>query len=335
MTGGSGAGSPADKVSAADVLHKRLIIVGGKGGVGRSTVAAALACALAEAGRRTLLAAVRCEGRGQQLARLLGVAELGDEITAVRPQLWAVNMNPQAAIREMGMMVLRFRAVYRAVLENRIIRSFLRAVPALDDYSMIGKAWFHTTERDEAGMFRFDTVVFDGPATGHLISMLRIPQVILDSVPDGPLTADARQARRLLSDAAETALLIVTLAEEMPAAEARDLYRAARNELDIGVAGVVVNGLYPARWSNDTKLSALLAELGTHQLPPDLEAAVGAASMIAERRKIHERYLGQLARELPVKQLRLPHLFNPDPDYEALEPLRRAIATGFALAAGG
>lgn len=310
------------------MLKRRLIIVGGKGGVGRTTVSCALGLALAQRGRRVLLAHVRAERLEQQLSRLLGAERVDEQIRPVSDDLWAVNMNPRAAIREMGLMVLRFRAVYRAVLENRIVRSFLRAVPALDDYSMIGKAWYHTTELDKSGLPRFDTVVFDGPATGHLISMLRIPQVILDSVPEGPLTADAKKARQLLSDPVETAMLIVTLAEEMPASEAIDLHRAATGELDIAVERLVINQLYPDDFSREPELANAIEALAARQPDDDadqLRCLVASAETIRRRQAINQEYLAKLEQAIPRPQLRLPHLFRPNLDRESLQPIVDAI----------
>lgn len=332
------------------MLRRRLIIIGGKGGVGRTTSAAALALALARRGRRTLLAHVRCERCERQLANLLGADRVDEEIRQVQPNLWAVNMNPRAAIREMGLMVLRFRTVYRAVLENNIVRSFLRALPALDDYSMIGKAWYHTTELDRSGLPRFQTVIFDGPATGHLISMLRIPQVILDSVPEGPLTADARKARTLLSDPEETAMLLVTLAEEMPTSEALDLYRAATQELEIHCERLVINQLYPDELLREPALASELERLAARvelegaaqggprdalggryiREPEDASAEslatmVEAARTMGRRATVNRQYLQRLTQEVPVPQLRLPYVFAPELDLAALEPLVQAF----------
>jgi anion-transporting ArsA/GET3 family ATPase len=321
------------------MVHQRLVIVGGKGGVGRTTVAAALGLALARAGRRTLLAHVRCR---QQLSTLFGLEDpIDDTIRQVEDNLWAVNMNPQAAIREMGLLVLRFRSIYRLVLENRIVRSFLRAVPALEEYSMIGKAWYHTTELLPSGFPRYDTVVFDGPATGHLISMLRIPQVILDAVPEGPLTGDARKARALLSDPDRTCLWLVTLAEEMAASEALDLYRAAYRELDISVSRLVVNRLYPAdlglaplpHGSADSssespgrQLHDTLGSLEGRSMSSELRSLVEAARMFQARRQINDRYLRQLAQQLPLPRVELPHLFVPETGRAQVERLSALLS---------
>lgn len=100
-------------------------------------------------------------------------------------------MTPESSLREYGMMVMHSSFLYRQVFERDVVRAFLRAVPGLYDYAMLGKTWFHTTEQ-VGGRPRFDLVILDGPATGHVLTLLRIPKVILDTVPEGPLTGPAR-----------------------------------------------------------------------------------------------------------------------------------------------
>src|SRR5262249_7903683 len=159
--------------------------------VGRTTIAMALAVHLAGRGRRTLFYQANAKGRHTDL---LGGPPPGEEIRQVRDNLWTVNTNAAAALHEYGLMVLRYEAVYRMVMENRVSRALVRAIPGLDDYSILGKLWYHTTE-EVRGHPRFDTIVFDAPATGHAVTMLRIPHSILEAVPDGPLTRDAVKVR--------------------------------------------------------------------------------------------------------------------------------------------
>src|SRR4051812_12750178 len=122
------------------LFDKRLVVVAGKGGVGRTTVAAALAIAAARRGKRVLLCQTKSKER---LSTLFGVRPVGSELVRVRDRLWAVNMTPQAALREYGAMVLHSEFVAKQVLENKVSRAFLKAVPGLEDYSMLGKVWFH------------------------------------------------------------------------------------------------------------------------------------------------------------------------------------------------
>jgi len=305
-----------DDTVAGTALDRRFIVIGGKGGVGRTTVAAALALILARRGRRVLLAHVRSR---QRVDRILGCKRVDHKIRQVEPNLWAVNMNPRAALQERGMMVLRFKVIYRAVMENRLVKHFLRAIPSLDEYSMLGKAWFHTVEKNKDGSPRFDTVIFDGPATGHLLTMLRIPQVILDTVPDGPLTSDARLIRDLLVDPVKTALWIVTLAEEIPVTEAEDLLRAAREKLKIQPQRLVVNALYPKDLVQDSRISEGLDKLMRGAGDPALSPLLSSALTLRSRRQINEAYLERLAETVPLPTARLPYVFTPRPDRESLE----------------
>ena len=300
------------------LLDRQFVVVGGKGGVGRTVVSAALARLLSRSGRRVLLAHVRTR---QRVETLLGCKTVDHRIRRADDNLWVVNMNPQAALRERGLMILRFKVVYNAVMENRLVRHFLRAVPSLDEYSMLGKAWYHTTETDGDGP-RFDTVVFDGPATGHLITMLRIPKVILDVVPEGPLTRDAELIWQMLTDEAKTALWLVTLAEEMPVTEAVDLHRIAQNDLGIRPAALVVNGLYPDDLDRHRQRLAAAHE----RAHGPLAGWVDAAHTLAQRRAINRRYLDTLARQLPLPRLDLPLLFQRQLDAEAIDRLTDSLA---------
>lgn len=289
----------------AELGGKQVILVLGKGGVGRTTVAAALALALARRGRRTLLFQANANER---LSQLLGRPRIGPEVTRVTPNLWAVNTNPDDALREYGLMVLKFETVYKMVLENRLVKGLIRAIPGLDDYSVIGKLWWHTTELED-GRPRFDTVVFDAPATGHAATMLRIPGVILETVPDGPLKRDAGKVRAMLTDPSRTAAVLVTLAEEMPAAETVDLgTRIAA--LRIPLAGRIVNQLYPDRFTGGTPAGQVLAAVGA-QDDPSIEGAITCARLIAARRRLNEEYLARLAAALGGDEARLPRLFGP------------------------
>lgn len=320
---------------AQSVLDKRLILVAGKGGVGRSTVAASMALAAARRGRRTLLVEANANDR---FGSYFNAPPVGPQIVRLRENLHAVNTNPAAALEEYGMMVLRFRRVYRMVFENRVTKYFLRAIPGLDDYSIIGKVWFHTTE-ERRGKPVWDTVVFDLPASGHSLSMLRIAWVILDTIPDGPLTRDARKLATLLKDKTRTAMTMVTLAEEMPANEARELTAALSSELDIGVDHLFINQVYPDRFPTGSPQVAVLdAALGSVapepetsgagaaiSAPPSINHVASHAELVRSRRALNERYIAQLAGDIAAPQSQLPRLFVPSLSNRDIESLSRLI----------
>lgn len=292
---------------SAALFDRRLILVVGKGGVGRSTVAAAIAGELARQGKKTLLYETNANDRfGNYFDRPV----VGPEPAQLAPNLWAINADPASALEEYGMMVLRWRSVYEMVFENRVSRAFLRAIPGLDDYALLGKAWYHTTE-ERRGKPVWDTVVFDMPASGHSFSMLRVPWVIIETVPEGPLTRDARMVRALLTDPARTAAVLVTLAEEMPVNEAIEL------ETKLGALGIqpqllVANQVFPDHFPHGGPLArvldALLAAAPTLGSP--LQEVAAHASLSRHRRALNAHYLAELARRARTPLVELPMLFT-------------------------
>jgi anion-transporting ArsA/GET3 family ATPase len=289
------------------LFDRRLLIVAGKGGVGRTTVASALALAAARRGKRVLVAQTKSKER---LSRLFGVPAVGPELVRVGENIFAVNMTPQAALREYGTMVLHSEFIARQVLENKVSRAFLHAVPGLEDYSMLGKVWYHTTETED-GAPRWDVVIFDGPATGHLITMLQIPQAILDAVPEGPLTRPAQATNALLRDPARTAMVLVTLAEDLPSNEAIELSRSAAAKLQVPQQLLVVNAMYPPRFSQGVSARALTAlpeDVGDAELQP----LVASARTAQRRRALNDHYVERLRQELALPQAHLPYVFSTE-----------------------
>lgn len=316
------------------LFDRRLLVIAGKGGVGRTTVACALALAAARRGKRVLLAQTKSKER---MPRLFGVSQNFVELQPVDNNLWAVNMTPEVALREYGVMVLRSSFLSRQVLERDVVRAFLRAIPGLYDYSMLGKVWFHTTEQ-VAGRPRFDLVVLDGPATGHALTLLAIPKVICDTVPEGPLTGPARECLSLLTDEARCQAVLVTLAEDLPVSESIELAAGLR-KLGLHLGPIVVNRLYPPRFRSGVNALAL-EEISAAALASPAASAIGqesaaaqvlsavlkAANLQRQRSTLNEHYLKTLSSALPLPQLHAPYLFSAQFARPAIETLADRLA---------
>jgi anion-transporting ArsA/GET3 family ATPase len=299
----------ATATTVAALLDLRLVILSGKGGVGRTTVAAALARTAAAAGRRVLVAQTEA---AERLGKLFGRAEpIGPQVVTLAPGIDAVNMTPRSALHEYGVMVLRYETVYRALFENRAVRGFLGAIPGLHAYAMLGKVWWHTTEETAPGRPRYDLVILDGPASGHATLMLRLPQAVLEAMPNGPLTKDAQAARAMLSDPARTALVIVTLPDELPVRETAELARAARQELRVPLGPVVVNALPSAELSAPS-VGAVLDRVTGATGDAALDATLRMAAGVRAHRQTAERMLARLAADPGLPLIRLPRLPTAD-----------------------
>lgn len=300
------------------------MIVTGKGGVGKSTVTAALALVAARAGKRVLVCEVNAQER---IAPLLGAERSGAVIREAAERVFTVNVTPHEAMREYGIMVLKFRTIYEAVFENRLVRYFLRVVPSLAELVMLGKI-LNEARAEEDGRPRWDLVLVDAPATGHAVQLLRVPSALVDTVPAGPLRNDADWMEAMLVDPERTSVAIVTLPEEMPVNEAVELDQQVRGVLGMHRGAVFVNAMPEARFGpgEEARLAALAGA------PPPLGPAARAARLQALRAEQAARYLARAAAALDVTPTVIPLLPVVEWDRPALERVAAAIEAG---AAGG
>ncbi|HSI06644.1 MAG: ArsA family ATPase [Myxococcota bacterium] len=299
----------------------RLRVVTGKGGVGKTTVAAALALAEARRGKRVLLAEVNGRDRA---AHLLGVEPTGSKLTAVLPNIALVDMNPRDTLREYVLLTFKFETVYKAVFENRVVKNFLRLTPSLGELMMLGKIWHHERERED-DQPRFDVIVLDAPATGHAIAMLRAPSVVQATVPAGPLRENARNMDQLLRDTARTTVHVVTTPEEMPVNEAVEIERAVDDELGMRIGTTFLN----------QRVSALVPEI----VPILDSSAITDTSLASAARVLHAREQRRIGGEqnlqrLPHKMLRdsvsIPRIVAADFGRRSLEAIADVIVPALA-----
>jgi len=313
--------------TAEELGRRRFLFVTGKGGVGKTTFSGALALALAARGKRVLVA--MCHAK-ERLSAILGTPPIGQEVTQVSEKVWAVNISPELALREYGEMVLKVGALARAVFENKYTRTFFRATPGLYEWTMLGKAWFHTTETLGDGSWRFDVVILDAPATGHGIDMLRVPKVILDVVPPGVLRRDAELAWQMFRDPHKSGVVVVTLPEEMPATETVELVKAIRDELKLPVVKLVVNGVMPTLFSEEER-RALARDADLLDInAPSWSAGTSVSALVAgARRAVREEVqiqsLERLLRQVDLPSVKLPFLFEEASTAEGTRILARKL----------
>lgn len=300
-----------------DLFDLRFVTVVGKGGVGKTTVSTAIALAAARRGKRVLIA--MCNAK-ERVSQFLEVAPIGAQNQPVLPGIDAVNMVPKVALEEYGLMVLKVRALYRAIFENRLVAAFLRGTPGIEAWSMLGKAQFHAHERLPDGRSRYDMVILDSPATGHGLEMLRVPRVLLDVAPPGLLRREAERAWELFTDPVRSGVVIVTLPEDMPVSESVELYGALRDELSLPVVAVAVNGLIEQLFDEQESACIRDALRATREdeLPYNLLRA-GRRRTLRER--VQSEGLARIERELPLPRYSLPQLFVPELTRASLEQL--------------
>jgi anion-transporting ArsA/GET3 family ATPase len=306
-------------VADRTLLDRHLVFVAGKGGAGKSTLAAALALLAERAGKRVLVCEVNTAQ--ERVAPLLGAPPGDGELQEIRPGLHVLDVRPREAMREYGLMVLKFRAVYGAVFENRLARYFLRMIPSLAELVVLGKILHEARSLRPDGKPRWDLVLVDAPATGHAVQLLRVPSALLDAVPAGPLRHDAEWMERLLVDPVKTAVALVTLPEEMPINEAIELDAQVRGVLGMARAGLFVNAM-PASRVSPAEARALRRAA---ESPPPLGPAARAAELASLRAEEARRHLarGRAAIDLPTTVI--PLVASAEWGLEQVEAVAAAI----------
>jgi anion-transporting ArsA/GET3 family ATPase len=293
-----------------DLLEKRLVVLSGKGGVGKSLMGAALARAARDRGKTVLLVEVDAL---LEAARYLGRPPVGGRETEVEPGLFTVNLKPRAVMDEYVRHVLKVDMLSRRIVQSPIYERFFSAAPGLKELMVLGKIM--VLEEERTGFSRrprFDLVVVDAPATGHGLQFLKIPLAASKAVPVGPVGANARKILALLRDPVRTALAIVAIPEEMAVVEASELHRMATDEVGITAAALFLNCCHERQLdeAQETEVLRLSAEGASGPLSPGvrLEAALAAARRHIRRRKLTRFYERRLKRSLSLPLVRLPYL---------------------------
>jgi anion-transporting ArsA/GET3 family ATPase len=291
------------------------VVVTGKGGVGKTTVAAALGLLAARRGKRTVV----CEVAEQErLAALFGLGDVGHSELELAPHLHAVSVHPERAKEEWLRHQLKSATLAGVLGGSRLFQYLTAAAPGLSELVTIGKVWdLAQLERRTAGSV-FDLAIVDAPSTGHGLAMLRAPHTYAGVARVGPISRQARIIDSFLRDPDSTAVVVVALPEEMPVSETIEAERRLDDALGIAVERVVVNGMYPRRFSAGE--AALLRSLDGRG-SSSASAALRAALAEHDRARGQRSQLQRLRRRIAAPVATLPYVFEPELGREQLERL--------------
>jgi anion-transporting ArsA/GET3 family ATPase len=310
------------------IFDKRVIFLTGKGGVGKSTVAAALGVAAARAGKRTIVCEVAQQERMSRFFERQGV---GYHETEIAPNLFAFSIDPQRALEEYLLLQIKLKPVYDLMFKNRIFTYFAAATPGLRELVTVGKVWeLAQLDRRVKSGSKYDVVIVDAPATGHGVGFLKTPGTFSDIARVGPIKRQADSINKFMTDPKLTSVCAVAWPEEMPVNETLDLQKNLKRELGLKLDEVFMNGIYPDLFSDDEAAIVrrkLDEEAGANGSGAAVvrRAALRAAASEYKRARSHREQLARLEEGLRKDVVELPFVFRPQLDMGAVELLADRI----------
>jgi anion-transporting ArsA/GET3 family ATPase len=312
------------------LLDKRLLFVTGKGGVGKSTVAAALGLVAARHGLRTIVAEIA--GQDRVARALAGDGAGGFEERKLADDLFAISIDPNQALTEYLRLQIPVRPMADLLTSSRMFQYFAAATPGMREMLTIGKVWeLAQLQRRSRNAAPYDMTIVDAPATGHGLGVLSTPSTFADVARTGPVARQARTIDKTLRDPGFTGVVLVTIAEEMPVTETRMLARRLREDLGITPAAVIVNGVQADRFS-DRQATTITKALRDADAPGPRAALRAALSQHARARHQAEQ-LERLREGLGVEPMVLPFVFSGNGERSLFEGLADVLDERVEVAA--
>ena len=323
------ANTASTMASATRVLDRRLAVITGKGGVGKTTIAAGLALAAAERGLHTIVVEL---GDQRRLPALLadaspgadgrsdGEARVGAE-TALAENLWSVTIDPDRALLE-WLQALGGRVPGRVLASSGTFQYFAAAAPGARELVSMVKIWELTREdRWRRRSQRYDLVVLDAPATGHALGLLHSPWTFGAIARVGPIFGQAEQVRELLEDTTRSGYLAVTQPTEMSVGETLDLRSGLHSQLGRELDATIVNATLPRRFDGgELAQIARLNDGGAVRRSARL-----AAQAVHERARIQHNQIARLRRN-GLRTHTVPFVFSAALDLNAIRRIGRRLA---------
>ena len=309
----------------APISHPRLYFITGKGGVGKTTVTAALAVMLAKRNKRVLAIEI---GQVSSLGKFFGIEKLEYAPMDVADGISCCRLTPEMCLREYGVMKLKIRRLFDMVFNNPFVKSLVNMLPGMEELLLIGKLGYVIRGMEEGrSRYPYDVVVVDAPPTGQGAGLFSLPATILAAVKAGPLAKEVSALRDMLSNEATTGLLIVTVPEELAVDEALELEKELVETQQLPVVAQVVNKAVrnPAGRQDIEVLKTFVHARRARRVLDQGYSLVAGALSVLDIQKGQEAQKTRLRRRSGMPIIELPMLPAAHMGEEQLEKLAQRL----------
>jgi len=310
------------------IFNHRLLFVVGKGGVGKTTISAALGIAAKRLNKTVLLIEV---GDADAIGQIFDRGTLPEKPIQIQPDLWGVRINAKSVLQEYIKLHVNIPFIAARIVKSKIFEYIIAATPGLKEVMTLGQIWRWEQDKTFDNVPHFDLIIVDAPATGHGVSLLMLPQTLINMLVVGPIVEQTRVVHNLLIDPVKTCLTLVTIPEELPVNEALEFKTIATEKLQMPVQTTLINSVYPKDFSesDEEKIHTKIKEIAEKKHLKKLKPMFELAKSTIFRRKLQQRYVDQMYAKQDKHEtiIELPFVFSHRLSIRDIEPLIQILLT--------
>ncbi|ETR71892.1 MAG: Anion-transporting ATPase [Candidatus Magnetoglobus multicellularis str. Araruama] len=304
------------------IFNRRLLFVVGKGGVGKTTVSAALGVAAQRLKKTVLLVEV---GDADAMGQIFERDTLPEKPIQIQRGLWGVRINPKSVLQEYIKIHVNIPFIAARIVKSKIFEYIIAATPGLKEVMTLGQIWRWEEGKTFDNCPHFDLIVVDAPATGHGVSLLMLPQTLIHMLKVGPIVEQTRMVHELLIDPVKTGMTLVTIPEELPVNEALEFKTIAKEQLQMPVQITLINSEYPNEFSTEDSatLDELSIEIDQKQHLKKLKPMFELAKSTIFRKQLQQIYIDRMHHHKGKNEviIDLPFVFSHRLSIREIEPL--------------
>ncbi|MDA3894721.1 MAG: ArsA family ATPase [Desulfobacteraceae bacterium] len=307
------------------LLSRRLIFVMGKGGVGKTTVSVILANIAERMNKKVLLVEL---GDTDSIGRLYRGQPLTEVPCQLSQSIWGARVNSKAELQAYVRAHVVPKFIAGKIIRSRLFEYLFEAAPGLKEVMSLGRLW--RWEKEEATLSgsdisgsdisgpdisgpTFDLILVDAPATGHALSLLRLPELLINMIRVGPLANQIKGLQRLFKNHQKTSLVLVSLPEELPVNETIEFYSMAKEILDMPVAATFINCVYPSVFSQSElkQFESIKTTFLNRSFAPE-NLLIASAERLIRRNSFQKNHMKKIYEKSDSQVLSIPFRFTND-----------------------